>query len=275
MRLRVHSTRLAVSHLLGIVFMLPFVVLTPQAQAASISYQVTPVLSSNTEYCSYDSGVKSQETYNAFTMLPYQEQDSYLASSIVIAEANTDRLASVSPAKTVLRRVAPDQQDQVIEVTPIPQQALVKSVEQAFITPSAGQSGSVLNAEKLFQMVNAYRNSIGLSSFAMDPRVCDIVHSRAGELDNEIYGNSYMHAGFQARSLPYWATENMISMQTEEQALTWWLNSPIHRSAIEGNYVYACIACSGKSCAMVFTNFEPKAQEVVASVSPIPDPLNK
>jgi uncharacterized protein YkwD len=255
--------------------MLPLVVLSPQAQAASIAPLEDTVLSSNTEYCSYDSAVKSEKTYQAFTMLPYREQKSYLANSIVIAEAKTDRAASLSPSKTVLTKVESTEADQIIEVTPVPQASLARSVEYALVTPSAGQSGSVLNAELLFQMVNSHRNSIGLSSFAKDPRVCEVVNSRAPELDNEIYGSSYMHAGFQARSLPYWATENMISMQTEEQALSWWLNSPVHRSAIEGDYAYACLACSGKSCAMVFTNFEPKSQQVAVSVSPVVEPLNK
>jgi uncharacterized protein YkwD len=107
-------------------------------------------------------------------------------------------------------------------------------------------------------MVNAYRSSIGLASFQKDERICSVAASRGPELDNEIYVTHTMHAGFYARNLPYWATENMISMQTEQQALDWWLHSPVHRAAIEGDYKYACTGCYGRSCDMIFTNFSPK-----------------
>jgi uncharacterized protein YkwD len=123
--------------------------------------------------------------------------------------------------------------------------------------PSAGSSG-VLNADVLFSLVSQTRTNAGLPAFTQHPEVCSVALSRAPELDNEIYGNSYMHAGFHARSLPFWATENMISQQTETDALHWWMNSPVHRSAILGDYTYACTACAGKSCAMIFSNLTPK-----------------
>lgn len=123
-------------------------------------------------------------------------------------------------------------------------------------TPLAGSSGS-LDAEILFSLVNQTRAASGLPAFQKHPDVCSVAYSRAPELDNEIYGNSYMHAGFQARNLPFRATENMISQQTEQEALNWWMNSPIHRSAIMGGTTYACTACQGKSCAMIFSNLEP------------------
>lgn len=125
-------------------------------------------------------------------------------------------------------------------------------------TPSAGSSGT-LNADILFSIVNQKRVNAGLAPFEKHPDVCSVAQSRGPELDNEIYGSSYMHAGFQAKQLPYYATENMISQQTEELALNWWLNSPVHRSAIMGDYTYACTVCQGRSCAMIFSNLTPKS----------------
>lgn len=133
--------------------------------------------------------------------------------------------------------------------------AAVESITQP--TPSAGSSGG-LNAEILFATVNQTRAQTGLPPFQKHPDVCQVAYSRAPEIENEIYGNSYIHAGFKTKNIPFWASENMISQQTEQEALNWWLNSPVHRSAILGNDMYACTVCSGKTCAMIFSNLEPK-----------------
>lgn len=131
----------------------------------------------------------------------------------------------------------------------------------------------VLNADKLFGMVNAHRKTYNLPPFQKDKALCDIATSRTPELYNEIFVNNNMHAGFYARNLPYWATENMIYMRTEEDALRWWLNSPIHRQAIEGSYTHSCTACLGQACSEIFTNFTPK--QIIASTPPTPTAITK
>lgn len=127
------------------------------------------------------------------------------------------------------------------------------------ITTSAPADGN-LNAGTLFSMVNATRANAGLPPFQQDERVCSVAASRGPELYGEIMVTHTMHAGFFARNLPYWATENMIYMNTEQEALSWWMGSSVHRSAILGNYQYACGTCVGKACNMIFTNFESKQQ---------------
>lgn len=134
-----------------------------------------------------------------------------------------------------------------VTVTPLPLGSVVTP------TPSAGASGG-LNAAVIFALVNEERARAGLQAFSEHPVVCAIAQSRAPELENEIFGTSYMHAGFQARHLPFHATENMISQQTEQAAVAWWMNSSVHRAAILGNTQYACVACQGKSCAMIFAD---------------------
>lgn len=258
MQIRVHSTRLAVSFLLGIVFMLPPVV--KPTSAAFVPPLEKNKLASNTDYCSYDSSVKVEKLYKAFTLLPYQNNDTYLTDSIVIAKEKSKKVSSVAPAKTILRKAETDN-IQIIEVTPAPYVPVTTPVPQDDQVKLAGQSGAALQPGKLFQLVNDYRVSIGLAPVEYDQRVCEITNSRAPEITNEIYGSSYMHAGFQSRNLPYWASEIIIHMRTEEEALRWWLNSPVHRAQIQGNYKYACLSCSGNSCVMIFTNFEPKFQQ--------------
>ena len=67
-----------------------------------------------------------------------------------------------------------------------------------------------------------------------------------------------MHAGLKALNLPYWNSENIISMRSNQEAFNWWMNDTIHREAIEGPYKYSCMACSGDSCAEEFTDFQSK-----------------
>lgn len=122
-------------------------------------------------------------------------------------------------------------------------------------TPPAGS----LSADTYFNMINNHRSSIGLPAFEKHPQLCEVAASRGPELNNEIFGNSYIHAGFRKLNLPYWATENMIGYPTEEIGFSWWMNSSVHRQAIESaDYKYACGTCAGKACAMLFTSFVPK-----------------
>lgn len=121
-------------------------------------------------------------------------------------------------------------------------------------------------------MVNNHRKGIGLTPFEHEKNVCEVADSRKYEMVQEIFVTHTLHAGFYAKNLPYWATENLIWQHTEAEALNWWLHSPIHRSALEGNYKYACGVCSGQVCNMVFTNYEPKIQ---ASVDNRENKLNK
>lgn len=126
------------------------------------------------------------------------------------------------------------------------------------IPESTPASGSRLNSQVLFQLVNDHRQAQNLPPFQESPELCQIAHNRAPELDNEIFGDSYIHAGFDALNLDFRVTENMISQETEAAALNWWLNSSIHRKAILSGASHACVSCGGRSCAMLFSSFEPK-----------------
>lgn len=113
-----------------------------------------------------------------------------------------------------------------------------------------------LDAEKLFNLVNQTRAQAGLAPLQKNAAVCEVAHARAPEMQaNVMSGN--MHAGFYARKPAYQSTENIIYMRTEEEALNWWLHSPVHRSAIMGNYADSCLVCEGNTCAQIFANVNP------------------
>ncbi len=123
------------------------------------------------------------------------------------------------------------------------------------VTLPSNPSG--LNADILFQMVNDYRASKGLPTFQKDEKSCSLAASRAPEVEQEVASGT-MHSGLRARNLPYWNTENIISMRNETEAFNWWINDQIHKEAIESNNTYSCMSCSGNSCAEEFTNYQPK-----------------
>jgi uncharacterized protein YkwD len=182
-------------------------------------------------------------------------------SGVVVTQPKEMLSQAILPSKTVLKRVTQDDLKEELITPPIPVVTLSPTVVSEQAIPSI--TNGTLNADVLFNLVNATRVQYGLAPFLKDERICAVTASRAPELDSEIWVTHTMHAGFYARNLPYRATENIISMRTEQEALTWWLNSPVHRAALLGNYTHACTACAGRSCSMIFTNFEPK-QMVVA-----------
>ena len=178
--------------------------------------------------------------------LPFQESQFRIQAS----------LATFATAPETENPLVPQigEEEVAIEPTTQPIDVVPQQITQ---TPPPQPDGS-LDIGVLFTLVNGARTQAGLPAFTQDERICSIAASRGPELYNEIMVNGNMHAGFYARNLPYWATENVIYQQTEQQALNWWMNSSVHRAAILGDYQYACGTCSGKACNMIFTNFTPK-----------------
>ncbi len=127
------------------------------------------------------------------------------------------------------------------------------------VTPTpAVATAHQLDAEKLFSLVNQKRTEAGLAPLQKNGAVCEVAQARAPEMQSNVMSGN-MHAGFYARKPDYQSTENIIYMQTEEQALNWWLNSPVHRSAIYGSYADSCLVCEGNTCAQIFANVSPVA----------------
>lgn len=115
-----------------------------------------------------------------------------------------------------------------------------------------------LNPDILFNLINDYRKKLGLSIFEREEKLCTLTKTRAEEGYREIFVSGNLHSGLYNRNLPYWITENLIYQKSEERALNWWLNSPIHRKAILGASKYSCVECFGNTCSELFTSYTPK-----------------
>lgn len=119
--------------------------------------------------------------------------------------------------------------------------------------------GTNLNPDVIFDMINAHRAQIGKSPFKKETSLCSLAKTRSTELHDELFVKGGLHSGLYNRNLPYWVTENAKYGSNEAGTVEWWLNSPIHRSAIEGDSAYSCGACNGSQCSQLFTSFTPKA----------------
>lgn len=182
----------------------------------------------------------------------------------------TEKRKSSTPVKTQAKDLLPTQS--LLQQPKEEKKNEEPKTSQVTVSSEAPQSYTVtpvatLSAEVLFQLVNTHRKEVNLPELTRNEPVCDVAYSRKEEIAQEIFVTHVLHAGFYAKNLPYYATENMIWQRTEQESLNWWLNSPIHRAAIEGAYKYACGVCNGEVCNMVFTNYEPKFA-VVAENTP-------
>ncbi len=263
MRLSAHSLRLAVSLLLGAVF-----IVTPMANTAFASSSDPLLVSNSFTYSNTEIPCKNILANSllgidsSFISSQFERVDYTGLNKLVITAPNNSSGGSLTPVETVLKKATDNDIDEDIVITPSPKSPSSNSTDvPPAVTPIAVASntnGSVLNADVLFNLVNATRAQYGLPAFQKSDQICAVANSRAPEVDSEIWVTHTMHAGFYGRNLPFWATENLISMGSEQAALNWWLNSPVHRSAVLGGWKYACVACAGKSCSMIFSNLEAK-----------------
>ena len=183
-----------------------------------------------------------------------------LSETTDITPAPTESLPDSTPTVSTQDQVnleTTETADRAVSSTPEPTiQPTLTSTPPAYSpAPQANPGG--LNAADIFTMVNTYRASQGLPAFQKDAKTCSLAAERAPEVSGEVASGN-MHAGLEAMNLPYWNTENIISMNSDQAAFNWWINDPIHHEAIVGNFTYSCVACSGNSCAEEFTSYQPK-----------------
>lgn len=152
----------------------------------------------------------------------------------------SEKLAPTPEIKKIVKKEKLEEKTVFIAQNPVPEHA------------------GELSADVLFDMINQHRSQISLPVYQKEPQVCAIAAGRREEIVQEIFVTGQLHAGFWGDNNPFWATENMIWQHSEKLAMNWWLNSPIHRAAIEGDYLYACGTCNGEVCNMIFSSLIPK-----------------
>lgn len=180
---------------------------------------------------------------------------------IAVVNSPTMEVFSVTPTYTAIITPSQPKISPTIPPTPIPTKIpeliILKSTNNEIQEPKQVTGSHDGMAEQLFSMTNTFRAERGLPALRKDERTCNLAASRAPEVAGEV-ATGTLHSGLYSRAIPYWNTENIISMHSAEAAFNWWINDKIHHDAIVGNYTYSCVACVGGNCAQEFTNYQPK-----------------
>lgn len=179
--------------------------------------------------------------------------------------SQVDRVAKAVASESATTNLEFSYETEPIYLDPTPSPTTTETItptpEEKVQTPQdmVPATGPNLNPELVFQLINAHRVDIGKPAFVKDEALCSLASTRSSELYGELFeGKGYLHSGLYNRNLPYWITENAKWGSNEAGTVQWWLHSPIHRSAIEGDYMYSCGACQGSMCSQLFTSYTPK-----------------
>lgn len=144
-------------------------------------------------------------------------------------------------------------------ISPSPSPTPTEAVPQQLPQDNVPANAPALNSDSIFDLINAHRAQLGKPAFLKEDALCSLAKTRSQELEGELFGGKgYLHSGLYNRNLPYWITEDAKWGSNEAGTVQWWLHSPIHRAAIEGDYTYSCGACNGSMCSQLFTSYTPK-----------------
>ena len=136
-----------------------------------------------------------------------------------------------------------------------PTQAVLASATQLATTDANTSVND--NGDLIFDLINQHRAAIGKPPFQKDDNLCTLAQTRSTEIPGEI-AHGTLHSGLYNRDLGYWVTEDAKYGSDENGTVNWWLHSPIHRAAIEGDSTNSCVQCTGTYCSALFTSYIPK-----------------
>jgi uncharacterized protein YkwD len=139
-----------------------------------------------------------------------------------------------------------------------PPARLIPAPPSLDLHPAQDPAANQLDPEKLLNLINQFRIKNGLTEVVKEPQLCQLAQDRSREIYSEIVVTHTMHQGLRNRNLPYRISENLIYMGSEEKALSWWINSPVHLKTLLSDNKYSCGACQGHSCSQLFTNYDPR-----------------
>jgi len=189
MRQSAHNgIRLAVSLLLGVMYLG-----TPMANTAFASTS-NPALIANV-FSATDGTTPCKNIFSAsllgldasLTPSTFEQVSISGMNKLVITSPKDSRTSSFTPVETVLKKATEGDLEGDIVVKPSPTVYIPVNSPTTFsnipVAPTA--SGSVLNADTLFNLVNATRSQYGLPAFEKNDQLCAVVNSRAPEVDNE------------------------------------------------------------------------------------------
>lgn len=112
-----------------------------------------------------------------------------------------------------------------------------------------------LDSEILWSLIQTWRIENGLHAYIKNQELCKIAIDRS---DDEFdYNNP--HKGFieKYHKGSYSISENLTGATSEKDALNRWLNSPLHRQALEKDFRFSCTATYKDLAVQIFSNLSP------------------
>lgn len=172
----------------------------------------------------------------------YSTQDSKSSLENKVLSANIVSIVSVSPTPNILTPTPSSNPSSHLssgnsDVT-LPQVINVSS------SPAFPDVQVLNNKDYVFNAINDYRASKGLSILNNDSYTCDFAKLRVNEISN-----NFNHDGFNNRingkTLPYPSyssiTENIAMNSNYKVVANTWINSPPHALNLEKDATYACV----------------------------------
>ena len=191
-------------------------------------------------------------------------QNTSSCSSVLVSTPLCDEFITQSCLNTVKEPETPQIQSSIIIASPKEQLigASIQAQPETISTPTPLPDNQLsqianLDSDKIFDLINQFRVSFGLTPFEREEGVCQLAQIRSTELSGELASRT-LHSGLYNRNLPYWIWENAKVGSNEEETVAWWLASPVHHQSIVGDYKYSCVKCTGNTCSELFTSFVPK-----------------
>lgn len=114
--------------------------------------------------------------------------------------------------------------------------------------------------DRIWDVVQNWRTSQGLSAHAKDSRMCRLAELRLPEIKVNWSHDQFMNNAHYAEICPgnncfSAMSENLSNgYYSEQENLNGWLNSPLHKEALQKNYTYSCIKCSDGYCVQEFAS---------------------
>lgn len=111
-----------------------------------------------------------------------------------------------------------------------------------------------ISDEKLWNIVNNWRESKGFPRYQVDAGTCNLASARVIEIQNE-----YSHKMFFNHLNDFRHTllgENLSDgYSNETEILDNWLNSPTHAKNLYDPFTHSCIKCLNNRCVHIFASY--------------------
>lgn len=115
-----------------------------------------------------------------------------------------------------------------------------------------------LDSEKLWSLIQNWRQSEGLKPYIKDQRLCKLASTRLEQIKIDWSHDQFVPTVRKqfSKKMDYEIGENLASdFRNEKSLLDDWLESPSHLANLKERYTYSCIEIDKWNAVQIFANF--------------------